>query len=233
MLPPGSESATLSSMLSTWTAQATRLRRTRILWPGRQRLRHSTWIGRCTSPDADWNSPELRRNGSSWLCFRETLRNFGAIDPWIAAYNQALEAAVGEKQRCQARIGIAAGMRYTNRHGEALQMAHEARDPSRHVRTSHASWRKSITGAAIFISCRVGSKPAWNNTNAPWIKRTAPLPKPRHALSAGWAMGTTCAVAWSQHRAILIAASLSAALTAILEPRLSLYVSGESAGFLQ
>ena len=63
----------------------------------------------------------------SLACLRgEALRNTGATDKSIAAFELAVAAAVGPRQRCLALIGIAEGLRVADRHQQALDVLKDA-----------------------------------------------------------------------------------------------------------
>ncbi len=56
----------------------------------------------------------------------ELLHNMGSVPESIAAYRQALDLAADDRDRCQAWIGLAAGMRVTDQYDEALEMLDKA-----------------------------------------------------------------------------------------------------------
>lgn len=68
----------------------------------------------------------------SLACLRgEALRNTGAIEESIAAYEIALAAAIDSRQRCLALIGIAEGLRIADRHPRTLDVLREAEAAAR------------------------------------------------------------------------------------------------------
>jgi predicted ATPase len=64
---------------------------------------------------------------SEILCLRgETLRNLGATTESIQAFEMALESASDDVRRCQALVGMAAGLRIADRQKEALELLDQA-----------------------------------------------------------------------------------------------------------
>jgi class 3 adenylate cyclase/tetratricopeptide (TPR) repeat protein len=62
------------------------------------------------------------------ICFRgELLRDLGDIQSSIATYREALEQASGDIERCDAWMGLAAGLRVTTDYDEALALLDEAK----------------------------------------------------------------------------------------------------------
>ena len=62
-------------------------------------------------------------------CLRaETLRNMGATGESITAFEAGLAAALDDGQRCRAWIGMAAGLRITDRQEQALKILDKAED---------------------------------------------------------------------------------------------------------
>lgn len=60
-------------------------------------------------------------------CLRgEALRNTGATEESIAAFEVGLSSAVGARQRCLALIGLAEGLRISDRHQRTLEVLEEA-----------------------------------------------------------------------------------------------------------
>src|SRR4051794_40169265 len=60
-------------------------------------------------------------------CLRgELLHDLGSMEPCIEAYEGALATAEGGVERCQALLGLAAGLRIVDRHEEALRLLEQA-----------------------------------------------------------------------------------------------------------
>ena len=73
--------------------------------------------------------PETR---CSLACLRgEALRNTGAIEESIAAFDVGISAAVGTRQRCLALIGMAEGLRISDRHEQTLEVLERAEAAAR------------------------------------------------------------------------------------------------------
>lgn len=69
---------------------------------------------------------------SSLACLRgEALRNTGATEDSIAAFEVGLAAAVGPRQRCLALIGIAEGLRIADQHLRTLEVLKDAEAAAR------------------------------------------------------------------------------------------------------
>jgi tetratricopeptide (TPR) repeat protein len=88
--------------------------------------------------------------------YGDVLRDLGAITESIAAFEKALRGATDEAERCQARIGLARGMRIADRIDEALATldAAEAEATDRQ-RDLHLAWTHHLRGNFYFPLGRV------------------------------------------------------------------------------
>ena len=101
-----------------------------------------------------------RADVSALSLFRgEILHDLGSIPESIAAFEQALAVADADIERCRAWLGLAAGLRMTDRFDEAFAMLDKAAAaaPRRILRRSA---RRSTTFAAISASRLAGSTSA-------------------------------------------------------------------------
>lgn len=110
-LDRANDAAAASAYLDAAVFQATALHFNTVL----------TLAGRGLEMVAD---PEVK---SSLACLRgEALRNTGATEDSIAAFEVSLAAAVGPRQRCLALIGIAEGLRIADQHLRTLEILKDA-----------------------------------------------------------------------------------------------------------
>ncbi len=104
----------------------------------------------------------------------ETLRILGRIPESIGAYRFAGEASDGEIGRCQARIGMAAGLGNSDAHEEMLALLDEAEEIAREHRLSHELAQiHQMRGGVLFFRGEIDACLAANEASL------------RHAREAG------------------------------------------------
>ena len=141
-----------------------------------------------------------RADVSALSLFRgEILHDLGSIPESIAAFEQALAVADADIERCRAWLGLAAGLRMTDRFDEAFAMLDKAAAAATEDLAAERARIHHLRGNLCFPLGRLDECLQEHRAGARLRPTGRCAGDARRGRSAGWAMPNTRAAGWPAH----------------------------------